>query len=226
MAAAKKTEEAIVIRPIEIVTTEVRIVGDTPLIVHAWSTKAKEMMLAAQMGKKKGAKKETRNPVSDFIQSAYWMSNCPEIPDGASPEDCEVLFAEAISNGARFGFPVTGIKQGAQSAAYRLGWTKDKMTMRSSFFIQSDENGLVEIESDPPILREDMVRIGLGTADLRYRAEFRNWSMNLKIEYNRTGQVSLEAILNAINAAGFVCGLGEWRPEKDGSFGRYHVASV
>ena len=226
MAAKKATEEQITIRPIEIAKTEVRIVGDTPLIVHAWSTKAKEMMLAAQMGKKKATKKEIRNPVADFIQSAYWISNCPDIPDGASPDDCEVLFSDAIANGAKFGFPVTGVKQGAQSAAYRLGWTKDKMTMRSSFFIQSDENGLVEIESDPPILREDMVRIGLGTADLRYRAEFRNWSMKLVIEYNRNGQVSLEAILNAINAAGFVCGLGEWRPEKDGSFGRYHVESI
>ena len=27
-------------------------------------------------------------------------------------------------------------------------------------------------------------------------------------------------------AAGFVCGLGEWRPERDGDFGRFHVEAI
>ena len=33
----------------------------------------------------------------------------------------------------------------------------------------------------------------------------------------------LLAIINAINAGGYVCGLGEWRPERDGSYGQFHV---
>lgn len=48
---ATKKEETIVINPIEIRKTKVRIVGDTPLIVHAWSDKAKQMILDAQTGK-------------------------------------------------------------------------------------------------------------------------------------------------------------------------------
>lgn len=226
MAAAKKTEEAIVIRPIDIVTTEVRIVGDTPLIMHAWSEKARRMMLAAQQGRKKATKKEVRNPVDDFINSMYWISGKPEVPEGATEEECEVLFTEAIANGARFGFPATSFKQAAQSAAYRLGWTKNQVGMRGAFFIETGEDGLVEIESDPPILREDLVRVGMGTADLRYRGEFRNWSATLKIQYNASGDISLDAILNALNAGGFTCGVGEWRPEKDGNYGRFHIASV
>lgn len=225
MAAKKTTEEAIVIRPIDIVTTQVHIVGDTPLIMHTWSEKAKRQMLEAQQGKKKGKAKEMRSPVRDFVDSIYWTSHKPEIPEGATDEECEALFMEAIAAGATFGFPATAFKQAAQAAAYRLGWVKNQMGLRGAFFIESDENGLVQIDSDPPVLREDMVRV-VGSADLRYRGEFRNWSCTLNLQFNRSGDFSLEAIISALNAAGFVCGIGEWRPERDGDFGRFHVKTV
>jgi hypothetical protein len=213
--ATKKTE-VIEIRPIEIKKVTVRVVGDTPLIMHAWSEKAKRMMLEAQMGIAKGKKKEVKNPADDFIRSMYWLTPMPE--DGTMES-----FEEAIANGARFGFPVTAFKQAAISAAYRMGWAKDKMSMRGAFYIDSDENGMIEIHSDTPEKREDMVKVGMGTADIRYRGEFKNWYADLTISYNANGQYSLENIVNIINAGGYVCGVGEWRPERDGQNGMFHV---
>ena len=213
--ATKKTE-VIEIRPIEIKKVTVRVVGDTPLIMHAWSEKAKRMMLEAQMGIAKGKKKEVKNPADDFIRSMYWLTPMPE--DGTIES-----FEEAIANGARFGFPVTAFKQAAISAAYRMGWAKDKMSMRGAFYIDSDENGMIEIHSDTPEMREDMVKVGMGTADIRYRGEFKNWYADLTISYNANGQYSLENIVNIINAGGYVCGVGEWRPERDGQNGMFHV---
>lgn len=217
MANTAKTTEIIEIKPIENKTVTIRIVGDTPLIMHAWSEKAKRMMLEAQMGMAKGKKKELRNPVDDFIRSMYWLTPMPE--DGT-----EEGFEAAINSGARFGFPLTAFKQASISAAYRMGWVKNQMELRGAFFIEGDENGLIEIHSDKPIMREDMVKIGMGTADLRYRGEFRNWYADLTITYNASGKFSLENIINIINAGGSVCGVGEWRVEKDGQYGRYHVA--
>lgn len=217
MATKKAATEVIEIRPIEIKKVTIRIVGDTPLIMHAWSEKAKRMMLEAQMGVAKGKKKEAKNPVDDFIRSMYWLTPMPE--DGTMES-----FEEAIENGARFGFPVTAFKQAAISAAYRMGWAKDKMSMRGAFFIDSDENGMIEIHSDTPEMREDMVKVGMGTADIRYRGEFKNWYADLTISYNANGQYSLENIVNIINAGGYVCGVGEWRPERDGQNGMFHVA--
>lgn len=217
MATKKANTEVIEIRPIEIKKVTIRIVGDTPLIMHAWSEKAKRMMLEAQMGIAKGKKKEAKNPVDDFIRSMYWLTPMPE--DGTMES-----FEEAIANGARFGFPVTAFKQAAISAAYRMGWAKDKMSMRGAFFIDSDENGMIEIHSDTPEMREDMVKVGMGTADIRYRGEFKNWYADLTISYNANGQYSLENIVNIINAGGYVCGVGEWRPERDGQNGMFHVA--
>ena len=217
MATKKAAAEVIEIRPIEIKKVTIRIVGDTPLIMHAWSEKAKRMMLEAQMGIAKGKKKEVKNPADDFIRSMYWLTPMPE--DGTMES-----FEEAIANGARFGFPVTAFKQAAISAAYRMGWAKDKMSMRGAFFIDSDENGMIEIHSDTPEMREDMVKVGMGTADIRYRGEFKNWYADLTISYNANGQYSLENIVNIINAGGYVCGVGEWRPERDGQYGMFHVA--
>ena len=218
MAIKKNNTELLEIRPIEIQKVNLRIVGDTPLIMHAWSEKAKRMMLDAQMGLAKGKKKEPKNPVEDFIRSMYWLTDMPE-------EMTEEAFSEAISNGARFGFPVTAFKQAAISAAYRMGWAKDKVSLRGAFFVDSDENGMIEIHSDAPKMREDMVKVGMGTADIRYRGEFANWYADMTISYNMNGNYSLENIMNIINAGGYICGVGEWRPEKDGQYGQFHVAN-
>lgn len=212
-----KSVETIEIKPIEIQKTTIRVVGDTPLIMHAWSEKAKREILDKQMKKTKAAAKQAKNPVDDFIRSMYWLEGFPE-------EMSEDGFEEAIRNGARFGFPVTAFKQAAISAAYRMGWTKDKMSMRGAFFIDGDENQMVEIFSDVPVIREDMVKVGMGTADIRFRGEFRNWYADLTISYNKNGQYSLEQIINIINAGGYVCGIGEWRPERDGQYGMFHVS--
>jgi hypothetical protein len=73
-----------------------------------------------------------------------------------------------------------------------------------------------------PDMREDMVRIGMGTADLRYRGEFKTWATTLHIRYNARA-MSMEQIVNLFNIGGFACGVGEWRPGRDGSNGMFHV---
>lgn len=215
MATTKK-QEIIEIRPIEMCEARVTIVGDTPLIMHAWSEKAKRQMLEAQMGKSKGKQKEKKNPIEDFINSMYWLTERPT-------EYTEEAFADAIAKGANFGFPVTALKQAAISASFRKGWSKDKMSLRGVFFIDGGWGDMMEIVSDPPVMREDMVKVGMGTADIRYRGEFHNWSATFTLKYDANGQYSLENVINMINAGGTVCGIGEWRPERDGQSGMFHV---
>lgn len=225
MAVAKKTTEVITIQSVEKMTAEITIVGETPLIVHAWSEKAKKEMLEAQQGKSKGKKKSAKNPVEDFIRSMYWLDGIPEIPEGATEEECEQIFTKAVADGARFGFPAVAIKKAAVSAAYRQGITKDKVSANGSFWLLGvNDPEFVEIESDePPVMREDMVKIGMGTADLRYRGEFKNWKCKCRISYLKDGVFSLENIISMINLGGFACGLGEWRTEKGGISGAFRV---
>lgn len=215
----KKNESTIIeIKPINIVTATVRIFGDTPLIMHRWSEKAKRMILDKQMKKTKSAAKEAKNPVEDFIESIYWMEGKPK-------EYTEEAFKEACDNGARFGFPVTAIKQATISSAYRNGITKDMASLRGAFFINGEGSELLaEVKGCTPTMREDMVRVGMGVADIRFRGEFSSWYMDLQVSYNANGAYTLDQIINLINLGGFSCGIGEWRPEKDGNYGMYHVA--
>ena len=73
-------------------------------------------------------------------------------------------------------------------------------------------------------MREDMVRVGMGTADIRYRPEFPKWRAEMTLRYNADA-ISLDQIVNIFNLAGFGVGVGEWRPERDGQFGMFHVAT-
>lgn len=219
---AKKTESIIEIKPLKIEHRQVTIVGDTPLIVHAWSEKAKKEMLEKQQKKTKTSSKDIRDPFAEFMNALYWITPKPE-------EDTEDAFANAVMNGAKFGFPVTAVKQAAQSTLYRLGVIQNQMVMRGAFFIKGiGDNQLGEIITPyPPECREDMVKIGgiSKTSDLRYRPCFNEWKMILDIEYNASSDITFEQIVNGINTAGFMNGIGEWRPEKDGPYGRFHVES-
>lgn len=216
--ATKKTEEVVEIKALNNKEVKVRIIGDTPLIVHAWSDKAKRMMLEAQQKATKTKAKEIRDPYDEFINSMYWLT--------PKPESTVEAFEKAVKKGAKWGFPVGAIKMAGNSAAYRNGWVKNQMQLRGSYFLKTEYGDMAEIKGDTPIIREDMVRIGMGSADLRYRAEYQNWSMDMILEYNADGELTLEQIVNVINAGGYSVGIGEWRPEKDGNFGRYHIATI
>ena len=76
MAVAKKVE-TVAIRMPSIKHVKIRIVGDSPLIVHAWSEKAKREMLEAQQGKNKTKKKPEKMPFDDFARALYWITPMP-----------------------------------------------------------------------------------------------------------------------------------------------------
>jgi len=226
---ATKKQVTTEITPMEIHEVPITIVGKTPLIVHAWSEKAKREMLDKQMGKAKKSKHDIKVPVNDFINAAYWLTEKPE--DGANNDEAEANYLAAIEAGARFGFPVTGIKQSVIMGAKRGGLDVVATELRGSFFLQGATEhstiDIAEIIGPAPVMREDMVRVGgmSKTADIRYRPEFREWRIELLMAYNANGKYSLEQLLNCFNVGGFVCGIGEWRPERDGQFGMYKLAT-
>jgi len=73
-------------------------------------------------------------------------------------------------------------------------------------------------------MREDMVKVGMGMADIRYRGQYWPWHTTVRVRFN-ANVMSAEQILNLLNTAGFGVGIGEWRPERDGQFGLFHVAT-
>jgi hypothetical protein len=192
---AKATEQVVEIKKINIQRAIVELVGDSSLIVHAWSAKAKKEMLDKQMKKAKTAK-QAKSPENDYEEAFYRLT------DGKP------------------GFPTIAFKAAAVSAGGRFSDGMKMTELRGAFHIEGE---LVAIDGDPT-MREDMVRVGMGTADIRYRPEFMAWRVKLPIRYNADA-VSLEQIVNLFNLGGFGVGVGEWRPERDGLHGMFHVAT-
>lgn len=191
--------------PMTIERIDVPIVGDSPLICHAWSKKAREEMLAKQMKKPKIGR-AAKDPWMDFCESLYWLDGMPEKP---TEKDVET---------GRFGFPSIAFKSAAITAVTTIG-SLTKVMARQCFHIRGE---FVQILGPPPSMREDTVRVGMGTADIRHRAEFTDWSAVLTVDFNAAVMTPAQ-IVTLIEAGGFGCGVGDWRPEKDGTYGRFHV---
>lgn len=192
---------------LNIETLKVPLVGDSPLIVHAWSEKAIRAMADKQQ-KKASAGREAKDPWGDFCGSLYWLDKRPEKP---TEEDVEA---------ARFGFPAVAFKAAAVTACTSIG-SVTKVAARQAFHVEGE---FVEIKGPPPAMRQDVCRVGMGTADLRYRGEFSPWSVELTVRFN-ANLMSAAQVVNLFQTAGFAVGVGEWRPERDGPYGRFHVAA-
>lgn len=181
-------------------TLRVPIVGTAPLIVHAWSQKAKQAMLDAQQGRK--SPKEIRDPEADYRDSLYYTD------DG-------------------YGFPVLAFKAATVGAARFFGKSVRMTELRQFLFMNGvpskDRATLLTPIEGEPRMREDMVRVGMGT-DLRYRGEFVDWRAVLTVTYVTTA-LSRESVLSLIDAGGLGVGVGEWRPERRGQNGTYSLDS-
>lgn len=190
----KQEEIVVALTPLSIQRMTIKIEGDSSLVCHRWSEKAKKLMLDKQMKKAKTAK-EAKDPVKQYKESLY-----------------------PLPTGKGFGFPAKAFKNAAVDACSHVdGLTK--VLARGAFHVVGD---LVEIKGKPN-MREDMVRIAMGTADIRYRGEFKKWSCEIEIRYN-SSVMSPEQIINLFNTAGFAIGVGEGRPARNGSWGMFHVA--
>jgi len=204
MAYAKKKaavdESGLPTVPIELRVLNLRLVGDTPLITNAWSEKARNMMRAKQQ-KTVLTAREAKVPEADFKASLYAH------PDG------------------NYGFKAIAFKSAAVTALSQVDGGLTKVRARGCFHVGDSGSSaeLVRIECpNEPRMREDPVRVATGTADLRYRGEFWPWAATLRIRYNARS-VAVPQLVSLFNLAGFAVGVGEWRPEKDGINGMFHV---
>jgi len=188
----KKQEIAEISLPkLEIEEAVFNLVGESPLIMHKWSAKAKKMILDKQTQKAtKGRAK--KDPKQDYKDTIYY------------DEDGD------------YAFPSIAFKCAAVRAGVQLDM---KMTHLKTVFHVVGE--FVKIKGKPN-MREDMVRVGMGVADIRHRAEFKNWKASVTVAFNKN-TISAEQIANLFQVAGFGVGIGEWRPEKNGSYGRFRI---
>jgi hypothetical protein len=191
------------------------IVGDAPLIVHSWSEKAKREMLQTQTKATKPGR-DPRDPQAEFLASLYQIDE------------------------NTFGFPATAVKKAILSAAHKDKGIPRDTVMRSLWItapfvrVRAAHPGaicdlpLVRLWGGKPQMREDMVRIGAGlrkTASLTWRGQFPVWAIKVNGRYNAS-VINPDVIASLIDDGGRSCGIGDWRNEKSGMFGSFHLASA
>lgn len=195
----KEVEEKIEIPPIELKTAVITIVGDTPLLVNRFDEKSKQQILDAQ-AKKAAKAKEARNIKAEYESSLYRIS------------------------AKKYGIPTAGLKNCAVSACRYVDGVA--MTIaKGAFHVIGSHGALTEIKTKGPTMDEQTVRVGtFGNKKpmQRFRGRFDEWSCSFKVRYN-SRVISPSQLLNLFENAGFSVGLCEYRPEKSGSFGMFHV---
>lgn len=189
------------------------IQGESPLIAHAWSAKAKMAMLQTHVKAVKGAGKEARKPDQEFTDSLYTMDS------------------------GNYGFPASAVKKCLLTAAHKDKGLARELVMRSMWlhcnFVKTQpafagarcDLPLIRIYGSEPEIREDMVRIGSGlrrTSNLAYRAQFSVWALRVVGKYN-SAVLNEEALEYLINESGLANGIGDWRNEKGGFFGSFRL---
>jgi len=206
-AKAAKTAESteapapqVVVPRINAETLEIPIIGTSPLITHKFSEKAKRQMLDNMQGRKNP--KEPRDPDADYMQAFYRH-------DDEQP-----------------GVPIIAFKAATVSAARLFDKSVTMVLLRQTLFFSGDFSKaegmqLARIVGDPH-MREDVVRVGNGGTDLRYRPCFNEWSTTLNVTYVRS-MLTRESVLSLLEAGGLGVGVGEWRPERNGDFGTFRI---
>lgn len=200
MKKTQSKEPAVVEKGIQVIELTLKGRPGSPLVIHAFSEKAKQQIRDKQQ-KKATKAKEQRFPEEEFLAARY------------------------LDEQGRECVPVTCLKKSIISAATAFD-DLTKVALRQAIFVSPADNAgsnlvpIERIDGSPAIgeMREDAVTIGINTRGLTYRPEYKEWQLRVKFEFNPR-LVSEEQLLALVDQAGWGVGIGEGRPERSSALG-------
>lgn len=189
--------EQLSLKPISKVFMRFTIKGTSPLITHKWSEKAKTQMRDKHAGKKT-KNRDVRVPEEEFKAAIY------RTKDGQQ------------------GIPGMALKTAIITAAHRDLGIERTLVRKALFLVTNDPEKVLPLIGPEPVQREDAVGVGMNGTDLRYRPMWEDWSVEVTFEID-SELLTTEDVVTLVNRAGFGVGICEWRPEKNGEFGRFEI---
>lgn len=193
--------QSVTISPPNIQTACFQIEGTAPLVIHRFSSKAKNMMLdtmKAGSTAKKGKKREPLDVDATFNEGRY------------------------ISDQGWDGFNVSSIRAAMISACRLAGF---KMTIaKLSIFVEADgrdklepEFGLIRIYGKARKL-ESVARVETGQCYITIRPCYDEWKAKIRIRFD-ADQFTVSDVSNLLARVGQQVGIGEGRPDSRNSAG-------
>jgi hypothetical protein len=194
----KGGERHISIKPPDIRTIEIPIVGTAPFVQNRFANKEALMKKHSEGGSSRGKR-------------------------NLAPKDFDVLYeaAKHISEEGWCGIPAPAFRAAMISACRLVGFQMSKAKL--SIFVIGDgfdkEDGtpLIKITGVPEKVTHP-VRNSTGVVDIRARPMWRRWLCTVKIQYD-ADQFKEEDVANLLLRAGMQVGVGEGRPDSKNSAG-------
>jgi hypothetical protein len=201
-SAAAKDLEAVISAP-NMKVGDFHIKGSSPLVMHKFPKKAREMMKAAQEAGSQAKSKKKREP-RDFTRD----------------------FEEAkhISEEGWYGIPATAFRGAMVSACKVAGsvMTRAKLAVfvLADGYDADDGTPLVRLEApNEPEWNEAAVRLESGVADIRVRPMWREWGATVRIRWDGD-MLSHSDVANLLMRAGMQVGILEGRADSRKSVGQ------
>jgi len=207
MAVKTKTkdgDDVIQIKKIEPDTITVHLLGASPMIMHRFAFKAWQELLLPAAKKNAAAKAESlkHDPLNEFRECCY---------RNRSEGEPTALH-----------YPAGAFSKALAAAALDLPGATKAQILRLVGVVSTQINiyGV-------PTLGMDMVRSSdmARTPDVRTRAYLPEWACKVEISYIRS-LIGAEQIVNLMDAAGLIVGIGDYRPQKGGQYGRFSVVDA
>ena len=198
------TSEVLDIAPVTAGTTNLIVLGKSPLIQNRLSEKARhELLLPAGRRRSVAARAASlkHEPLKEFASAPYIH------------DDPKTLLA----------IMATSFKGAMRTAALDLpGATKAQIGRLT--YIEGDYVGIYGI---PQVFMSITRSADTNhTPDVRTRCIVKEWAAIVRISYV-TPLITSKSVANLLAAAGVTAGVGDWRPEKgSGSFGRFTLTDL
>lgn len=181
-------------------TAAFKIIGNAPLVIHKFSTKARRQIMATQSGGKSSQSKKDRQP-----------------------KDFQAVYDEArhISTDGWDGMPAGAFRSAMVSACKIAGYVMTRAKL--AVFIEADgvdgDDGtpLVRIHGTPQ-KHEGHARNDNGSIDVRVRPMWLEWHAMLRVRYD-ADMLTATDITNLLMRAGLQVGIAEGRPDSKNSVG-------
>jgi hypothetical protein len=186
-------------------TATFRILGATPLIMEAYTAKAKRQLLlpSGRMNPTEKATNLKHNPLEEYRESAVTTPHGPTL----------------------LAMPATAFKDAIRTAALDLAGVS-KAEIGRLTYVEADDDNMVPIWGIPALYMTTVRSSDIGrTPDIRTRPVIRHWATILTVHYVMP-KMTEQAIARLIVAAGITAGVGGWRPEKgSGNFGTFDLVA-
>lgn len=211
-----KKEQVVEIKPIEVKTAEVYIVGDSDLILNKVNARYERELRDIDNGNK--TVKETPNLWEDIITSVKW--NIPYPVKDTYNEMCEDTYFYMLKNGKPC-ISSYGLWKSIGDAVVRNEIDTYATKVKNAVNIIAPDNS-IPIDFSEAYVDSKVMPLKKGGHTITKLNRFTGWSCHFTIRYTEN-VYSLSQIINFINLAGFGLGIGSGRSS---GYGRYHIADI